>query len=69
MTLNAIVINSLLTKENERFQMSPFLSFTLKTDRFQNAPFSPLCVFIKLRFHSGARECKAKAERFYSVFI
>ena len=38
--------------------MSPFLAFTLKTDRFQNAPFSNLCVFIRvfeqLRFHSRA---------------
>ena len=42
----------------KRFQMSPILVLTLKTDRFQNAPFSNLCVFIsvfeKLRFHSGA---------------
>ena len=56
--LNVIVINSLLTKDVQRFQMSPFLVFTMKTDRFQNALFSNLCVFIsvseKPRFHSGA---------------
>ena len=51
----------LLTKEYVKsFQISPFFVFTLKTDRFQNAPFSDLglCVFIsvfeKLRFHSEA---------------
>ena len=47
-TLNTIVINSPLTKECAAFQMSPFLAFTLKTDRFQNAPFSNLCVFISV---------------------
>ena len=55
--------------------MSPFLAFTLKMDRFQNAPFSNSCVFIsvfeKPRFHSGAEQCerKAKTEKFFSVFI
>ena len=40
------------------FKCLRILVFTLKTDRFQNAPFSNLCVFISvfemLRFHSGA---------------
>ena len=72
--LNAIVINSLLTKEYvQRFQMSPFLASTLKTDRFQNAPFSNLCVFISV-FESSvftAEQCerKAKTEKFCSVFM
>ena len=43
----------------KRFQMSPFLAFTLKTDRFQTAPFSNLCVFIsvfeQLRFCSQGK--------------
>ena len=57
-TLNIIVINSMLTKECEFFQMFPFLVLTLKMDCFQNAPFSNLWVFLsvfeKLRFQSGA---------------
>ena len=73
MTLSDIVINSILTKECKAFQMSPFLMFTLKTDRFQKAPFSNLCIFIsifeKLRFHAEQCERKAKTDNFYSVFI
>ena len=57
-SLNAIVMNSLSTKEFEAFSDVSVLVSELKTDRFQNAPFSNLCVFVsvfeKLRFHSGA---------------
>ena len=56
-SFNAIVINGLNTGV-KHFQMSPFLVFTQKTDRFQNSAFSGLFVFISifeyLRFHSGA---------------
>ena len=55
---NAIVFDSLSTKECEAFSNVSVLVFTLKTDRFQDAPFSNLCIFVsvfeKLRFHSGA---------------
>ena len=46
-TSSAVAINSPPTKE---FEMSPppFLTFTLKTDHFQSAPFSNLCVFISV---------------------
>ena len=50
------VINILLTKECAAF--SKVSAFGVHTDRFQNAQFSNLFVFIsvfeKLRFHSGA---------------
>ena len=59
MSLNAIVINSQLTKECDAFSNVSVFGFTLKTDRFQNAPFSNLCVFTsvfeKLRFYNGAK--------------
>ena len=67
-TFNATVIKSLLTKDVQRFQMSPFLVFTLKMHRLQiyafSLSFSKSPVFI-------AEQCerKAKAEKFYSVFI
>ena len=47
-TLNVIVINSLLAKECEPFLDVSAFGFTLKTDRFQNAPFSNSCVFISV---------------------
>ena len=60
-SLNAIMPLYLIgfqQRNVKHFQISPFLVLTLKTDRFQNAPFSNLCVFIsvfvKLRFHSDA---------------
>ena len=59
-TLSAIVINSLLAKECAAFSNLSVLALTLKTDRFQNAPFSDIsvCVFIsgfeKLHFYNGA---------------
>ena len=58
-TLNAIVINSLLKKECAAFSnVSVFGVFTLKTGHFQSAPFSNISVFIsffdEIRFHSGA---------------
>ena len=40
--------NGLLTTNGKRFQMSPFSAFTLKTDRFKNALFSNLCIFISI---------------------
>ena len=57
MTLNTIATNSILTKECEALSASPFLAFTLKMDRFQNAPFSNLCVFISVfKEHVNARQ-------------
>ena len=53
--------------------MSPFLVFTLKTDRFQNAPFSNLYVLISVSKSSvfTAEQCerKAKTDKFCSVFM
>ena len=51
--------------------MSSFLAFTLETDRFQNAPFLDLCVFIGV-FESSvftAKQCERKGQRdkFHSV--
>ena len=63
-SLNAIVINSLSTKELKHSQMSPFLVFTLKTDRFQNAPFSTLCVFVSVFEKRSSVNARPKRKSF-----
>ena len=47
-TVNAIVINSLLTKECAVFSNVSFFGVHLKTDRFQNELFSNLCIFVSV---------------------
>ena len=64
---------SINNRNVKRFQMSPFLAFALKMDRFQNAPFSNLCAssaFSKSSV-SQPKQCepKAKTDKFYSVFM
>ena len=64
-TLNAIVINNLVTKECEAF--SNVSVFGVHTE---NGSFSKCTVFKFIRFHSAEQcERKAKTEKFYSVFI
>ena len=68
MSLNAIVINSLLKKECEAFSNVPFLALTLKTDRVQVYALS-LAFSMSSVFTAEQCERKAKTEKFYSVAV
>ena len=65
-SLNGIVINSLLIKECTVFSDVSGLGVCTESDRFQNAPLSHLCIFVRV-FLKGSiftvEQCERKTKQ------